>query len=117
MIPEEVEPPPVEEDPASRLATEGVRRVVGKLLVRDPEKRARLADLWGDEWLRGLGAPHPPPEAFLAAGSGHRVGLEASQEEINLGLGIDVSKWKASSESGHLVEADDIPSLARQDAT
>ena len=38
----------------------GIRRMVSKLLVRDPSKRARLADLWEDEWMRGEGAPAPP---------------------------------------------------------
>ncbi|KAG8689089.1 hypothetical protein FRC11_004146 [Ceratobasidium sp. 423] len=40
---------------------EGVRRIVGRLLVRSPEKRAKIAELWGDPWMRGAGAPHPPP--------------------------------------------------------
>lgn len=31
---------------------EGARRVVGRLLVRDYRKRARIADLWEDEWMR-----------------------------------------------------------------
>ncbi|TCD67992.1 hypothetical protein EIP91_011661 [Steccherinum ochraceum] len=40
---------------------EGVRRVVSKLLVRDPKKRSKIIDLWEDEWMRGEGAPVPPP--------------------------------------------------------
>ncbi|KAI0781498.1 kinase-like domain-containing protein [Trametes elegans] len=40
--------------------SEGIRRMVARLLVRDPRKRARIADLWEDEWMHGLGAPSPP---------------------------------------------------------
>ncbi|KDN40625.1 hypothetical protein RSAG8_07954, partial [Rhizoctonia solani AG-8 WAC10335] len=40
---------------------EGVRRIVGRLLVRSPEKRAKIAELWSDPWMRGAGAPPPPP--------------------------------------------------------
>lgn len=40
--------------------SEGVRRVVGRLLVRNPTKRTRLAQLWEDEWMQGEGAPAPP---------------------------------------------------------
>lgn len=40
--------------------SEGIRRVVGRLLVRDPRKRARPAQLWDDEWFSGEGAPPAP---------------------------------------------------------
>ena len=29
----------------------GARRIVEKLLVRDPRKRTRVGELWGDEWM------------------------------------------------------------------
>lgn len=34
----------------------GARRVVGKLLVRDPSRRARIVDLWDDEWMGAAGS-------------------------------------------------------------
>ncbi|TFK79030.1 kinase-like protein [Polyporus arcularius HHB13444] len=42
--------------------SEGIRRMVARLLVRDPRKRARVVDLWADEcgWMHGEGAPPPP---------------------------------------------------------
>ncbi|EIN07917.1 kinase-like protein [Punctularia strigosozonata HHB-11173 SS5] len=55
----------------------GVRRVVDRLLVRDPEKRARMVDLWDEEWMRGEGAP-APPAAWLAGGSVSRRGSAKS---------------------------------------
>ncbi|KAL4246142.1 hypothetical protein ABKN59_009319 [Abortiporus biennis] len=41
--------------------SEGIRRIVSKLLVRDPKKRSKIIDLWEDEWMLGEGAPLPPP--------------------------------------------------------
>jgi serine/threonine protein kinase len=55
----------VEHHPPPDLVTAGLKRIVGRLLVRDPRKRARVMDLWTDEWMRGEGAPLPPPEALL----------------------------------------------------
>lgn len=46
----------------------GVRRVVEKLLVRDPKKRTNIHDLWEDDWMTGYGAPLPPPSAPPSAG-------------------------------------------------
>ncbi|KAK4048751.1 hypothetical protein OIV83_004517 [Microbotryomycetes sp. JL201] len=48
------------EGPASdptRLATLPAREVVSKLLVRDPNKRARVDDLWTVSWMQGEGCP------------------------------------------------------------
>jgi serine/threonine protein kinase len=33
------------------VESEGARRIVERLLVRDPRKRARVSKLWGDEWM------------------------------------------------------------------
>jgi len=41
--------------------SEGLRRIVGRLLVRDPKKRSKIKYLWDDEWMLGEGAPVPPP--------------------------------------------------------
>ena len=38
----------------------GLRGIANKLLVRDPKKRARIFDLWEEEWMKGEGAPIPP---------------------------------------------------------
>lgn len=75
--------------------SEGVRRVVGRLLVRDPKKRARVAQLWGDAWMRGEGAPPVPsfpepvaapgvePERMDAEGDGDDVGVEAWEDVVD----------------------------------
>lgn len=58
----------------------GVRRVVGRLLVRDPRKRAKLAQLWEDEWMNGEGAPSAPvlPEYPGSADQASKSPMEAS---------------------------------------
>ncbi|KAG6918591.1 hypothetical protein DXG01_013394 [Tephrocybe rancida] len=40
--------------PTLALST-GARRVVERLLVRDPRRRARIGELWGDTWMGGDG--------------------------------------------------------------
>lgn len=38
----------------------GARSVVARLLVRDPKKRCRVGDLWGEEWMNAVGGVAPP---------------------------------------------------------
>jgi protein-serine/threonine kinase len=54
---------------AALAKSEGVRRVVGRLLVRNPAKRTRLVQLWDDEWMQGEGTPPVPtlPDGVAAA--------------------------------------------------
>ena len=33
------------------IRSQGARRIVGRLLIRDPKKRARIGDLWDDSWM------------------------------------------------------------------
>ncbi|KAF8522082.1 kinase-like protein, partial [Hysterangium stoloniferum] len=44
----------------THLASDGLKKVAGRLLVRDPAKRSRVADIWDEEWMRGDGAPASP---------------------------------------------------------
>lgn len=41
----------------------GVKRMVGKLLVRNPQQRWKIDALWQEEWMAGEGAPAPPPRS------------------------------------------------------
>ncbi|CAE6434568.1 unnamed protein product [Rhizoctonia solani] len=75
---------------------EGVRRIVGRLLVRSPEKRAKIAELWSDPWMRGAGAPPPPP-------GWSDNGQEA--QELN----------GEEHEAAYLVDKEGIASVARQE--
>ncbi|KAK4053004.1 hypothetical protein OIO90_004128 [Microbotryomycetes sp. JL221] len=42
---------------STRLVTPQVKQVVGRLLVRDPMKRAVVDDVWSMEWMQGPGRP------------------------------------------------------------
>ncbi|CUA72138.1 Serine/threonine-protein kinase ppk27 [Schizosaccharomyces pombe 972h-] [Rhizoctonia solani] len=73
----------------SRELGEGVRRIVGRLLVRSAEKRAKIAELWSDPWMRGAGAPPPPPgwsdngqEAQEVNGEEHEAAFLVDKEGI-----------------------------------
>ncbi|PRQ71216.1 Protein kinase-like domain-containing protein [Rhodotorula toruloides] len=44
---------PASSSASSRLVSSAVQTVVARLLVRDPARRAAVADLWDLEWLRG----------------------------------------------------------------
>ncbi|KAG5638784.1 hypothetical protein H0H81_010205 [Sphagnurus paluster] len=41
------------------IKSAGARRIVARLLVRNPRKRARVAELWGDVWMGGEGVDMP----------------------------------------------------------
>ncbi|KPV75340.1 uncharacterized protein RHOBADRAFT_53329 [Rhodotorula graminis WP1] len=43
--------------PSTRFVTPAVQVLVGRLLVRDPAKRATVRDVWDSEWMDGEGRP------------------------------------------------------------
>ncbi|KAF9453649.1 kinase-like protein [Macrolepiota fuliginosa MF-IS2] len=62
---------------SSLVNSEGAKRIVGRLLVRDARKRARIMDLWDENWMWGLGG-------------GLAVGMTQEEwRERGVGLGID----------------------------
>jgi protein-serine/threonine kinase len=87
----------------ARLATEDLKHVVSRLLVRDPSKRAGIGDLWDEEFMRGVGAPSPPWR--IAA----RRAVEAVDETRDEGEALE------GEEDGMLVDAHDINSIASQE--
>lgn len=89
-----------------RELSEGARRIVGKLLVRNPANRARVAELWSDPWMRGAGAPPPPPGLELAGGAG----------ENGIGNGVQLPEDEQEPDGGaYLVDQEGIASVARQE--
>jgi len=107
------------------LVTEGVKRIVGKLLVRDPRKRWRIVDLWTDEWMRGRGAPLPPPEALLEDQTPSASADERTTLALEKGSNGSEGDWMPvfhshrRSTSGRLVLAQGgtIPNVAKQEIT
>ncbi|KAF8352228.1 kinase-like domain-containing protein [Amanita rubescens] len=65
-------PLPKEELIGPRLAlSRGARMIVEKLLVRDPAKRARIADIWSDPWMKGMGIDKDIALAITSANAEH----------------------------------------------
>lgn len=110
------------EDPVEgRLATDDLKQVIGRLLVRDPSKRARIVDLWDETFMRSEGAPSPPWR------------IAARRNKTNSGQGGDVShnpnqtptmenvpeedemEDEDEYEDAMLVDAHDISSIASQE--
>lgn len=91
------------------LAIEDLRKVVRRLLVRDPARRAKIVDLWDEEFMRGKGAPSPPwridarrkRDAANEVAGGETSVLDEVAEEID--------------EDGVLVDAHSIASIASQE--
>lgn len=105
----------------------GVRRIVERLLVRDPRKRSKIIDLWEDEWMRGEGAPLAPSQ-FPADGDAAPANLDyktesgnaTSQPDANARSDIDADAdmdADADDDDGLIVDGDDIGpgSVARQE--
>ncbi|OJT13026.1 CBL-interacting serine/threonine-protein kinase 9 [Trametes pubescens] len=103
--------------------SEGVRRMVARLLVRDPRKRARVADLWEDEWMRGEGAPAPPtlpPDDAVSLPTPTWEGPSASlslSADDDVDLDGDIDADADVEDEGVLVDGEDIGpgSVARQE--
>jgi hypothetical protein len=61
---------------------EGAKGIVSRLLVRDHRKRARIQDLWEDEWMREDAVGRAVHEGWL--GSKKEVSFES---DLRLGAG------------------------------
>lgn len=55
--------PKAEDEQLALWKIPGVKRIVEKLLVRNPQQRWKIDALWQDEWMTGEGAPAPPPRS------------------------------------------------------
>ncbi|KAI8999112.1 kinase-like domain-containing protein [Trametes punicea] len=117
---------------AALARSTGIRRMVSRLLVRDPAKRARVADLWEDEWMRGEGAPPPPvlappedgvvPVPAPPAGTAEVVAEPSFMAEDDvvpavLDVDADAEVEVEADDEGVLVDSEDIGpgSVARQE--
>ncbi|KAG8686087.1 hypothetical protein FRC09_014349 [Ceratobasidium sp. 395] len=83
-----------------RGLSEGARRIVSRLLVRTPSKRAKIAELWNDAWMRGAGAPPPPPGLEFQVEGGEKHVVEGEDEPQG---------------GAYLVDQEGIDSVARQE--
>ncbi len=62
-----------DDETTARLASPALRRVVQRLLVRDPKKRSTMAELWDEDWMNGDGSMPRP-------GEGYRISLTDTNE-------------------------------------
>jgi protein-serine/threonine kinase len=99
---------PEPETSGGRLSTEGVQKVVGRLLVRDPVKRAWIWDIWDEEWMDGKGAVVPPKTVVESRRTSQDT-IEQTGEagETTLDGGANVE--------GMLVDQHNIGSVASQE--
>ena len=88
---------------AKRLASPGLKRVVRRLLERDPNRRARMVDLWDEPWMREEGAPAPPLCAISSSTKHVDDFLTDGEDE----------EWH--SHDGVLLDSDHIDSIASQE--
>ena len=59
------------------------KRMVTRLLVRDPKKRAKIAELWGDEWMvPALAPPTSMSPSAVGVGSLHDTTPSSSQANL-----------------------------------
>jgi tRNA (cytidine32/guanosine34-2'-O)-methyltransferase len=74
------------------VGSEGVKKVVARLLVRDPGKRGRVGEIWDEEWMSGFGGVEAPIKG----------------EE-----GVGLVDGRRSVLDGYLVDGDGIGEVAR----
>ena len=79
-----------EELTGPRLAlSRGARRIVEKLMVRDPGKRARIADIWNDPWMEGIGIDKDLAPAMTCPNAEHDFVDELGSFELQQDAVID----------------------------
>lgn len=81
------------------VGSEGVKRVVERLLVRDRKKRARVDELWNEDWMSGPGSVEPPGEN------------EGQVQEISMSGVMDGDRRRRVMD-GVLVDGDGIDEVA-----
>ncbi|KAF9464616.1 kinase-like domain-containing protein [Collybia nuda] len=99
----------------------GAKRLVGRLLVRDPRKRARVADLFGDAWMGGEGRVEHNDERAMEEPTLEVAPEEAEPEGVEMELDVEeelelaLEEEEAALEDGWLVEKDTIDDIARRE--
>jgi len=67
------------------VRSEGARRVVARLLVRNPRKRARVSELWGDVWMGGDTVQVPcSPDGVVDGAGEQEEDVDVKCDELSL---------------------------------
>ena len=113
--------PKMEDDQPALWQIPGVKRIVEKLLVRNPQQRWKIDALWQDDWMNGEGAPAPPPRSVsppVPQLSDHSP-KEAHTPEVS--LSVVTFEFTASDEDDEvddedgLIIGEGIPGVATQE--
>lgn len=70
------------------FGSHSARSLVGRLLVRDPKKRSRVGELWGEEWMSGPGSV-PSPQTDGGAWNEEKLGVMAGRRRVLDGFLLD----------------------------
>ncbi|KAF8638801.1 hypothetical protein AX17_001860 [Amanita inopinata Kibby_2008] len=94
------------------VLSHGARRIVGQLLIRDPEKRARIADLWTDSWMKDVGINEDVdwdiPRAMSVNAAKHNIVDKPRTTEAHRQTGnIGQEKWWAEEEELEVLEKEE----------
>lgn len=94
----------------------GVKRIVERLLIRNPEQRWKIDALWQDEWMNGEGAPAPPPRSVSPPipQSLHLSSQGARAYELSV-VALEDEDEEEDDEDG-LIVGEGIPSVATQES-
>ncbi|KAG9051141.1 hypothetical protein FS837_011987 [Tulasnella sp. UAMH 9824] len=122
------------DETSKKLVTPGLKKVVERLLVRDPKKRATVSQLWDEEWMNGEGGTSRPTEGFrintapdddignegIAKGEDEETGElpSAVQDDVeteSLSLGQDEPDEIPDPDSGLLMDGESIAHVAKID--
>jgi len=107
--------PKMEEDYQPALwQIPGVKRIVERLLVRNPQQRWKIDALWQDEWMSGEGAPAPPPRSVSPPIPQplHHSPKEAHIPELPV---VSFEDPDSDEEEDGLIVGEGIPSVATQE--
>lgn len=110
-----------EDDPLALWQIPGVKRIVERLLVWNPQQRWKIDALWQDEWMNGEGAPVPPPRSvsppipqLLHHLSKEADGAESLLPVVTFDFATSDEDDETDDEDG-LIVGEGIPSVATQE--
>ncbi|KAL1413249.1 hypothetical protein Q8F55_001004 [Vanrija albida] len=102
------------------VGTPAVHRVVGRLLVRDPARRSRVAQLWEEEWMSTGPGSVPPPHEPMPSKAAPSGSVRASSGDYLQEVVPDIPRRASDAphvvvQHGLLVDHERIDDVARQD--
>jgi hypothetical protein len=107
--------PNVDDEQSTLWKIPGVKRIVERLLIRDPQQRWKIDALWQEEWMNGEGAPAPPPRSVSPPiPQLFHHSLQGSHEDELPLVKLEDEDEEEDEEDG-LIVGEGIPSVATQE--